>query len=165
MERIIVDTYVIDWQPQIDEYHTSEYINRVISVNSAYGYFYQKGILKEVAFEYEEYNGCVLFALDADELLPYRNELESAENSEFASAAREIFDEHYSPCLYSGAIELTGAMQTFREFAGTVECSWEIEPCQHMDSCQVLDVLEIKEKQGVREAVKYIFKLLRDNKI
>ena len=135
------------------------------AVNTAYGYLYEKGILQTLAFEYIEYESKVMFAIDTEKLLPYRKELESSEIPELVTAAREIFDVEYTPCLYSGAVELAWTMETYREFDGTTERSWEIEPCRHMESDQVLDVLEIRENSGASEAVKYIFKLIRDKKI
>ena len=165
MNKIIVDSFIKERTLTVDEYYTKEFVNRVNAVNAAYGYLYEKGILKKVSFEYLEFDGCVMFALDTDTLLPYREEMEASGFQGMDTACSHIFDQEYTPCLYSGAVELTWTMSTYREFDGTTERSWEIEPCRHMDSDQVLDVLEIRQKQGVCEAVKYIFKLLREKKI
>ena len=159
MERIIVDSYVKNFAPSADEFLTQEFIDRIVAVNTAYGYLYEKGILQKVAFEYVQQDENIYFAIDANDLLSYRKELEAAEIPNIALATREIFDEHYTPCLYSGAIELTWTMATHRDFDGTVERSWEIEPCRHLESNQVLDVREVLESKGVKEAVKYVFSL------
>ncbi|MBE6610316.1 MAG: hypothetical protein E7634_06575 [Ruminococcaceae bacterium] len=165
MNKIIVDSFVKDFSLTADKFFTEVFVNRVTAVNAAYGYLYEKGILKKVSFEYLEFDGCVMFALDTDKLLPYREEMEASGVQGMDTACSHIFDQEYTPCLYSGAVELTWTMSTYREFDGTTERSWEIEPCRHMESHQVLDVLDIRQKQGVCEAVKYIFKLLREKKI
>ena len=156
MERIIVDSYAKNFHPTPDRFLVPEFVDRIVAVNTAYGYLYEQGILQKVAFEFAERDGNIYFALDANDLTPYRKELESADIPNVTLATREIFEEYYTPCLYSGAIELTWTMATHRDFSGTVERSWEIEPCRHLETDQVLEIRDVLESKGAREAVKHL---------
>lgn len=163
MERIIADTYVKGemklWDLEPDHPNNQRFNRKITAVNNMYGWLYEQGILEKVAFEFKDYNDCTYFAFDAKELERYRGEMEACGLEDAALAASHIFDIEYTPCEYSGAIELTWTMFSYRDFDGTVGRSWECDLCKHLNACAVLDVADVKVELGVKEAVRKAFEL------
>lgn len=48
-------------------------------------------------------------------------------------------------------------MSTFRDFDGTVERSWESHLVQYLDSPTALDILSVREKEGVKRAMTAVY--------
>lgn len=159
MERIICDNYQKNGKHLFGEDPTTEFNQKIVAINNMYGWLYEKGILEKRSFEFKDYSDITYFALDAQDLLPYRSAMEASGVEGAELATRHIFDVEYSPCLYSGAIELAWTMFSYRDFDGTVSRSWENELCRHMNSSAVLDVRKMKDERGVKEAVKLSFEL------
>lgn len=163
MERIICDSFakgkVTQWTLDADSPSTQAFNRKIKAVNNMFAWLYEKGILDKVAFEMKDYTDTTYFALDVKDLAPYREEMASSGLEEAELAIQHIFDEEYSPCMFSGAIELTWMMRTYRDFDGTVSRSWECDLCRHLNSSAVLDIEEVKENKGVKEAVKLAFEL------
>lgn len=163
MERIICDSFVKDevklWDLEPESVNTKTFNRKILAVNNMYMWLYEQGILDKIAFEMKDYTNITYFAFDVKNLEPYRNAMENCGVEDAAIAVQHIFDEKYSPCLYSGAIELTWTMFSYRDIDGTVGRSWECELCRHLNAGAVLDVGDIKEKQGVKAAVKHVFEL------
>ena len=163
MERIICDSFekgkVSQWTLDADSPSTQAFNRKIKAVNNMFAWLYEKGILDKIAFEMKDYVDVTYFALDAKDLAPYREEMVSSGLEDADLAVQHIFDEEYSPCMFSGAIELTWMMRTYRDFDGTVSRSWECDLCRHLNSSAVLDVEEVKESRGVKEAVKLAFEL------
>lgn len=163
MERIICDSFDKErapvWKFNEQSEKTIEFNRKIKAVNDMYAWLYEKGVLEKISFEFKDYSDSTYFAFDVKDLEPYRKDMENAGFQDTTLAVRHIFDEKYSPCLYSGAIELTWPMITYRDFDGTVSRSWECGLCKHMSSIGVLDVEAVREKQGVKAAVKLAFEL------
>lgn len=163
MERIICDSFDKEqapvWKFDADSLKTKEFNRKIKAVNDMYAWLYGKGILEKISFEFKDYSDSTYFAFDVNDLKPYRTAMENCDVEDAALAVQNIFDAEYTPCLYSGAIELTWPMITYREFDGTTERSWECGLCKHMNSVGVLDVEAVRKTQGVKAAVKLAFEL------
>ena len=156
-ERIICDSYEKGSKHIFGNDSGTPFNQKIVAVNNMYGWLYGKGILKEVSFELRDYSDITYFALDVADLEKYREAMKNSGVDGADLAIHHIFDEKYSPCHYSGAIELGWTMMSYRDFGGTVSRDWECELSRHLDSCTVLDVRKIKEEKGVKEAVKAMF--------
>lgn len=159
-ERIIADCYCKKGPRRFDDDVNDPFNKRVAAVNAMYGWLYDQGILTKKAFEVRDYSDATYFAIDVSTLVPYRKAMEESGVPDADIAVQNIFDEVYTPCLYSGAIELSWTMQTYREFSGTVERSWECEYIRDLNSCAVLDIEKIKKKKGIKAAISEAFRLL-----
>lgn len=159
MERIIVDSYIKGEKQLWTAAPAEEFNRKIVAVNDMYGWLYAQGILKKVSFEFKDYSDVSFFAVDVKELSPYRAAMEQSGVKNARLAVEHIFDVEYTPCLYSGAIELSWTMFSYRDFDGTVGRSWECELCRHLDAVGVTDVAEIKDEKGIKEAVKYAFEI------
>ena len=158
-ERIICDNYQKGKKHIFGQDSNTPFNQKIIAVNNMYGWLYNAGILKEISFEFQDYSDITYFALCVADLEKYRDAMRNSGVDGAELAIQHIFDEKYSPCHYSGAIELGWTMMTYRDFDGTVSRDWECELSRHLDSCAVLDVEKIKEEKGVKEAVKAMFEL------
>jgi GNAT superfamily N-acetyltransferase len=159
MERIICDSYQKGDKHLFDDDPNTEFNQKIMAVNNMYGWLYEKGILRKVSFEFKDYSDITFFAFDAKELLPYRKAMEASGIDGAKLATEHIFDAEYSLCKYSGAIELSWTMFTYRDFGGTISRSWETDLCRHLNSPAVLDIRKAREQQGIKEAVKLSFEL------
>lgn len=157
MARIICDIYIKKdkkiWGDDIQD----EFNQRILAVNNMYGWLYEKGILEKASFEFKDYEEASYFALDAKDLLLYRSEMEKSGVTGAALATRHIFDEPYTPCSYSGAIELSWTMSSYRSVDGCVDRSWECGLVKNLDTTGIYDVAEVRDAQGVRAAVHALF--------
>lgn len=163
MERIICDSFVIsdlpEWKLEPESKETREFNRKIHAVNDMYMWLYNKGVLREVAFVMKDYGDTVYFAFDAKDLEPYRAKMEASGVKDADIAVQHIFDVEYTPCRFSGAIDLTWPMFSYRNIDEMVGRSWETSLCKHLNATGVLDVREVKEKDGARAAVKRLFEL------
>lgn len=161
MQRIVCDIYSKDklrlWEFDENSTSTQDFNRRITAVNNMYAWLYEKGILEKVSFEFKDYSEATYFAFDVKDLLPYRNEMEKSSIVDAALAVQHIFDEEYIPCKYSGAIELTWTMQTYRSVDGCVSRSWENSLVQGLQYKAIADLPYISAEKGVKEAVKVLF--------
>lgn len=161
MERIICDSYVKGekrtWDLDKDNPKNQEFNRKILAVNNMFGWLYQNGILQDVSFQIKDYSDITYFAFDAKDLEAHRDAMAASGIPDSDLALRHIFDEPYTPCLYSGAIELTWTMMGYRDFDGSVSRSWECDLVKHLSADAVLDVEQIKDKKGVKEAIRAAF--------
>lgn len=157
IERIICDCYEKQEKHIFGSDPNTSFNQKILAVNNMYGWLYNKGILKEISFEFRNYSDIAYFAFDVADLEKYREAMMESGVEGAELAIQHIFDEKYSPCHYSGAIELGWTMMSYRDFSGTVSRDWECELSRHLDACTVLDVEKIKEEKGVKEAVRAMF--------
>lgn len=161
MERIIYDNYQKNGKHlfEFDDNPNDEFNLRITAANNMYGWLYENGILEKISFEFKDYSDITYFAFDAKDLLPYRKDMEASGVEDADLATNHIFDVEYSPCHYSGAIQIGWTMLSYRDFEGTVSRDWECGLSRHLSSEAVLYAQDIKEKQGVKAAVKAMFEL------
>lgn len=163
MPRIISDTYEKGekhiWNGDKDAPVNQEFNRKIIAVNDMYGWLYKKGILRDVSFEFKDYSDISFFALDVKDLEPYRSEMEQCGIKDASVAVQHIFDEEYTPCLFSGAIQLGWTMRTYRDIDGCVGRSWETDLVQHLNSGPAHDILALQMEKGVKVAVSKTFEL------
>lgn len=114
-------------------------------------------MVKKESFVFKDFESGTCFAVDAKNLEKYRNEMLQSGCDGAALAVCHIFDEEYTPCIYSGAIQLSWTMETYRRVDGTVGRSWECGLIQDLDTRGIYDVLKVQEEQGVKEAVKSLY--------
>ena len=163
MARVICDCYVKGekhiWSNPDHNPDTEAFNRKIVAVNDMYGWLYAQGVLEKVSFVFKDYLNDCYFAFDAKDLESYREDMEQSGVPEAALAVEHIFDALYQPCRYSGAIDLSWTMMSYRDFDGTVSRSWECDLAKHLNSHAVLDVQDMKDNAGVREAVKLMFEL------
>lgn len=161
MERIICDTYVKGekhtWSADKDDWSNQEFNRKILAVNAMYGWLYEKGILRDVSFEVRDYSDVTFFALDAKDLEPYREQMAASGLKDADVALWHIFDEYYTPCEYSGAIELGWTMMGYRDVDGCVGRSWECGLIKGLESGTVHDIQAVLYAKGVKEAVRAAF--------
>lgn len=156
-KRIICDCYAKKEKKLLGDDPNTPFNQKIVSVNNMYGWLYKEGILEKVAFELKDYSDCTYFAFDVAALLPFREKMKESGVEGSALAIDYIFDCGHSPCEYCGAITLGYLMQTYRDFDGTVSRGWECLLCEGLASHAVLDVYQVKEEKGIKEAVKAAF--------
>lgn len=158
-ERIICDVYIKHCSVK-DMYGESEEDRQCefFAVNDMYGWLYSQGILKEVCFEFKDYDEGTFFAMDAVELETYRAKMEAANTYNTELATRLIFEEKATPCTYSGAICLTWPMDTYRNVDGCVGRSWECALAQLQNVATISAIAEVQRKEGPKEAVRELFR-------
>ena len=165
MERILYDTYIKGekpiWDLDPDNPSNKEFNRKILAANQMYEWLYNQGILKQVSFEFKDYSDMTFFALDVNDLAPYREQMESCGILDAEIAVHHIFDEEYTPCLYSGAFQIGWTMMTYRDTDGTVSRSWECGLVKSLATYAADDVLEIKNKSSVKAAVSEAFELLK----
>lgn len=157
MERIISDTYAKQNKTLWSDDLSDPFNKRILAVNEMYGWLYKHGILEQISFVFKDYGNMTYFALDTKELLPYRKAMECSGLENAKLAVSHIFDEEYTPCRYSGAIQLGWPMATYRSVDDTVGRSWECSLVVGLGTKEIYDVLDVKESKGVKEAVKAAF--------
>lgn len=157
MSRIICDTYIKGEKRIWGDDPSTEFNQKIVAVNNLYGWLYEKGILQEAAFEMKDYADVAYFAVDASHLLPYRQQMEASGSPDALLAVRHIFDEYYTPCTYSGAIELGWTMMSYRDVDGCVGRSWECGLIKCLDTEGIYEVANVMDEAGPKEAVKKLF--------
>lgn len=157
MERIIVDSYIKGEKPIWGDDPNDTFNQKILAVNAMYGWLYEQGILRAVSFEFKDYSFGTCFALDVNDLVPYRGAMEAARVERADLAVRHIFDELYTPCMYSGAITLSSPMASYRDVDGCVGRSWECGLIQGLGTKAIHRVLEARNTEGVVAAAKTTF--------
>ncbi len=157
MTRIICDTFVKNNKQIWGNDPNSEFNRKILAVNAMYKWLYEKGYLEKVSFMYKDYSEVTHFALNARDLEPYRKEMEASDVKDTALAVRHIFDEPYSPCVYSGAIELGWTMNSYRSVDGMVGRSWECGLVKSLNTEGIYKVSRVRDEQGVKAAVEELF--------
>lgn len=122
--NIIDDFIKLDMDaPQIDERTEKDlaFNRKVKSCYDMYQWLYKNDILRKEAFLYTENSSMeeleVSFAIDTENLLPYRKKMETSGVKDADLACHYIFgDKGYetSPSKYSGSIFLSWSMLTYR---------------------------------------------------
>lgn len=157
MDRIISDSYIKGTKQTWTFDQADEFNRRILAVNDMYGWLYQQGILEKVSFQFKDYSAGTYFALDAKDLLPYRAVMEKSGLPEAALAVRHIFDEEYTPCHYSGAIELGWTMSSYRSIDGCVGRTWECSMIKGLNEDVIYGIQKILEVQGPKAAITAAF--------
>lgn len=157
MARIICDTYIKGEKRIWGDDPNTEFNKKIIAVNNMYAWLYEHGFLQKAAFELKDYADAAYFAVNASDLSPYRKQMEESGLPNALTAVRHIFDEPYTPCTYSGAIELGWTMMSFRDVDGCVGRSWECGLIKSLNTKGIYEVAKVKDEQGTREAVKNLF--------
>lgn len=156
MARIICDAYSQNKQIFGNDIH-NPLNQRILAVNNMYRWLHENGILEKESFILKGYPKGIAFAVDVAKLLPYRKEMENCQVPGAALAVRHIFDESYTPCMYSGTIQPGGVMSTYRDVDGCVDKSWECDLIKGLNTETIYEVNRIKEEQGIQAAVKALF--------
>lgn len=159
-ERIIADSYDKERDPVFGDDLKCEFNIRIAAINQMYGWLYEQGILKKASFEFKDYSEATYFAIDAKALAPYRKAMEASGVPNANIAVHHIFDEFYTPCLYSGAISLSWPMLTYREVDGVTHRSCECEYIREMRTSAAIDVGAIALEKGPKAAISEAFRLL-----
>jgi len=161
MARIISDVYCKDekgvWDLNPENPKNQEFNRKIVAVNDMYGWLYEKGILRNVSFEFKDYPESTYFALDVKDLEPYRSEMEKCGVKDAELAVHHIFDKEYTPCIYSGAIELGWTMLTYRDTGGCIGKSWETEFVKHLSGNAAHEIYVLQNEKGVKAAVSKAF--------
>lgn len=157
MERIISDTYVKGKKYIFGDDPNTEFNKKIVAVNNMYSWLYEQGILEKAAFVYKDYSDVTYFAVDAKDLEPYRKEMEASNIDGAALAVPHIFDVYYTPCEYSGAIQLGWMMKTYRSVDGCVGSSWECDLIKNLNVDGIYKIYDIQREKGTKEAVKALF--------
>lgn len=158
MSRIICDTYFKKGKSLFSgEEPNGDFNRRIRAVNQLYGWLYDQGMLEKVSFAYQDLPDCVCFAFDAKDLLPLRTTLEQSGAEDALLAVQHVFDVAYTPCTYSGAIELSWFMSTYRDVDGCVGRSWECSLAQGLNTRAVSEIGAIYREKGARAAVQAMF--------
>jgi len=157
MARVISDTYIKHNKKIWGDEPNTEFNQKILAVNNMYGWLYQQGILEKVSFEFKDYAENTYFALDVKELEPYRNEMESCGLEGSALAVYHIFDKDYTPCVYSGAIELGWTMASYRNVDGCVGRSWECGLIKMLNTDGIYAVAKVRDEQGIKAAMHTLF--------
>lgn len=154
MARIIMDSYYSKDKPIWGDDPTTPFNQKILAINSMYGWLFEQGILKEVCFEFKKHADIYCFAFDAKDLEPFRIKMKASGLAGANLAIQHIFDESYTPCLYSGVIELGWTMHTYRDVDGCVGSSWECNLIKGLNTETIYDISQVRDEYGVRAAVK-----------
>lgn len=163
MTRIICDSYFKKDKPIWGNNPNELFNKRILAVNAMYGWLYEKGILEKVSFVFKDYAESCHFGLDTKDLIPYRKEMEAAELDNAELAVQHIFDETYTPCRFSGAIQPGWTMASYRNVDGCVGRSWECSLATNLNTKSAYDVAMVKEEQGIKSAVIALYDMFQWN--
>ena len=154
LERFISDFYCKNGKILPDGPGYGDEANRIINaIHRMYGWLYEQLILAEVAFVYKDYTDVVYFAFNAFDITRYRTAMETSGLEDADLACRYIFDEKRIPCRFSGAIELTAPMKTFRSVNDVVSSSWECMLVRHLNTEAAYEVLNVFKERGAKAAI------------
>lgn len=159
MARIISDCYWKGDKPLLGPDPNTEFNQKISAVNALYGWLYEQGILEKVSFEFKDYSNVSYFALDAEDLLPFREQMACSGVHNVQKAIYAIFDEPYKPCLYSGTIEPGWTIATYRDVDGSVGRSWETNLVQFLNTKGIYEVYDALITKGPKSAASTMFGL------
>ena len=157
LTRIICDVYQKEHKQLWGDDLNDAFNQKIMAVNNMYGWLKDAGILENISFEFHEQPQSVCFAFDVKDLAPYRDSMEKCGIAGSSLAVRHIFDENYTPCHYSGAIQLGWSMFSYRDVDGYVGRSWECDLIKGLNNNAIYDVQDILTGQGVKAAVQKLF--------
>ena len=157
---VIVDCFHL---PLIKNVENGENISPVKEnlVEDVYRMLYLKGVIRDLAFAIKEYDDMVYFAIDANNLYPYREDIRWAvNNKEKADEIDQlIFIRNNPVCKYSGATQLTAPMITYRKNGWNVGSSCEIELVSELATPYAEYIRNIRQEKGIRECIRELFNL------
>ena len=157
MERIIMDSWIKQNKQIYGKDRDHIFNRRILAVNDMYGWLKEQGILEKIAFVYQDCPTEVHFALDTKDLEPYRKAMEDSGLPQAGLAIQHLLDEEYTPCVYSGAIQIGWLMDSYREMDGMVGRSWECDLVKFLNAKAVTDIRRVQEGDGVKAAVQKTF--------
>lgn len=157
MSRIICDYFEKGEKSIWGDDLSSPLNQKILAVKNMYAWLQDAGILQNVAFLRKESANAVCFALDAEDLRPYRQQMESSGVLGAQLATEHIFDREYTPCVYSGVIQLAWPMSSYRDVDGCVGRSWECELIKGLNTEGIYGVNKVLEEEGVKAAVHKLF--------
>jgi hypothetical protein len=121
---------------------------------------YLDSIGKLPAFVRKEYpDGIVYFAVDLNQLYPYRNEMLWSGIPNAAEIVDFILINNHPVCKYSGATQLTSPMITYRKNGWNVGSSCEIDLVSDLATPYAEYIRNIREERGIREAIRELFNI------
>lgn len=157
MSRILCDYYAKGEKQLFGDDPNAAFNVKIKAFNNMLGWLYDAGILAKVSFEFKDMANGVEFALDVKDLLPYRSAMENSGVEGAALASRHIFDEEYTPCIYSGVIQIGWPMNTYRNVDGCVGSSWESDLIKGLNTEAIYEVDKVRNEQGIRAGVNKLF--------
>jgi hypothetical protein len=122
-----------------------------------YGLMYKEDILKNVSFEYREYDDVVFFAFNANNIADFVNA--NLDNPIVTAAVSKIIFGGIAPCNMTGAIQPGAVMSTYRDNHGCVGRSHECSIVQKLDTYACGLIYDEMKNCGVVDAVKLAFSL------
>ncbi len=131
--------------------------DRIKTMHDFYSILYNSGMLKNIAFEYKEYDDVVYFALEVKKLGAFFDA--NIDNEVVISAASHFLIGSMAPCNMSGAIQPGAVMSTYRDNNGCVGRSHECTIVQQLDTQACGMIYDEKKRCGVKDAVSLAFSL------
>ena len=160
MERIINDYLRISWSEiKPDKYYSEKFCDETNAIRRMYEYLYKNGILEKISFRFKLHHEDpqIDFAFDSKDLEPYREQMLNSGLKDADVAVRWILDEKNMPCKYSGAIQVSWPMMTYRDNSGCVGRSWEVAMVQELNMSEASEVAEVYREKGCRAAVEKLW--------
>lgn len=155
--RIICDIFEKGEKSLWDDDPNSPINRKVLAIKNMYAWLYDAGILADISIVCKESPTAVCFALDTKDLQPYRQQMESSGVADALLAVEHIFDREYSPCVYSGVVQLAWPMSSYRNVDGCVGRSWECDLIKGLNTDAIYAVSKVREEQGIKAAVRKLF--------
>ena len=153
-DLVVLDFYVKDG-PDLYPAQYSELNNRVQAMHNLYCALYTSGILRNVSFEYREYDDIVYFAFKATDIA---NFLQNCSDTDMTSLAIKYITQ-CPKCRYTGAIQPGMFMQTYRYNCGCIGKTYECIIAQWLDNEACGMMYHERITSNVENAVKLAFKL------
>lgn len=131
--------------------------NRVVAMHKFYETLYLSGVLKQVAFEYRDYDDMVYFAFEVKAIHEF---VQTHNDREMINTAVQYMTECMArPCRYTGAIQPGMFTQTYRDNCGCIGKSNECIVAQWLDNDACGMIYNERKTKGVKDAVKMAFEL------
>lgn len=159
--RIISDILIKDAKPILGRDPNTNFNQIITAINNMYVWLYNEGFLQKEAFCLKDYADATYFAIDVKDLEKYRKRMEDSNILGTSLAVEHIFDTPHTPCIYSGAIELSWTMKTYRNECGCVSSSWECELVRCLDNEKAYQIADLRKDRGVKAAVKKMFEITK----
>lgn len=165
-ERIVVDAVYLNGNRTLSTEKTGDkylgFDKRITAINNMYIWLYKQGILQKVAFEFHKSSDtCYCFAFDTSALKPYQKEMEENGVEDAVLAIQQIFEDVFTPCEYTGAIQLGWMMETYRDVDGCTGRAWELSPIQTLSNKDAFEVMKIKDEKGIKAGISYMFTMFK----
>lgn len=157
MVRIICDSLAKEKKNIWGDDPNDVFNQKIIAVNNMYRWLYDQGILEKISFQFKDLANETFFALNVADLEPYRAQMERSGVKDADATIRHIFDVEYTPCEYSGAIQLGWTMHTYRSVDGMTGSSWECDLIKMLNTDAIYEVRDMQQAQGIKAAVDKMF--------